>query len=169
MPFPTKLRAEDQMAGKRRAKRLPPGYRFSITTSEQVSEPDSPRTVLRLYADDGSPVLSGSVSSVGQHDAVEVVDYFLREEIGDAIHADKYSMSNAAWRHYKLSVSWWHRYVTHYITTWAVVAALLLGALSIVITLWAKSEPLGQTSHGKSPPITACAATSSAGRVTMNC
>ena len=83
------------------------------------------------------------------------------------IHADKYSMSNAAWRHYKLSVSWWHRYVTHYITTWAVVAALLLGALSIVITLWAKSEPLVQTSHGKSRPVTPWATNSSAGSGTM--
>ena len=129
------------MPSRKRAKRLPPGYRFCITTSEQVSEPDSTRTVLRLYADDGSPVLTGSVSSVGQRDTVRVVDYFLREEIGDAIHADKYSMSNAAWRHYKLSVNWWHRYVTHYITTWAVVAALLLGALSIVITLWAGCPP----------------------------
>ena len=100
--------------------------------AEDVSEPDSRRTVIRLYADDGATVLSGTVLSVGHHDAVEVVDYFLRQEIGDVIHADKWSMSNAARVHYKLNVGWWHRYVTHYITTWAVVVALLLGALSVI-------------------------------------
>ena len=127
---------------KKRAKRLPPGYRFWATTSEDVSKPDSKRIVIRLFVDDGATVLSGTVSSVGQHDVVEVVDYFLREEIGDVIHADKWSMSNAAWKHYKLSVGWWHRYVTHYITTWAVVTALLLGALSMTITLWNTSTNL---------------------------
>lgn len=120
---------------KKRSKRLPPGYRFWTTTLEDVSKPDSKRVVIRLYADDGAIVLSGSVLSVGQHNTVGVVDYFLRKEIGDVIHADKSSMSNAAWKHYKMNVGWWHRYVTQYITTWAIVTALFLGVLPTIITL----------------------------------
>ena len=69
--------------------------------------------------------------TVGQHDAVQVIDYVLQLEIGDVIHADTHTMVNAAWTHYRLRVHWWHRYVTHYATTWAVAVAFLLGLVSI--------------------------------------
>ena len=116
---------------RRTARRLPPGYQFRITESDAVSPPDSPRVVIRLVADDGTPVLTGTVLSVGRHDAVQVIDYVLQQEIGDVIHADTHTMVNAAWTHYRLRVGWWHRYVTHHASTWAVVVAFLLGLVSI--------------------------------------
>ena len=119
-----------------RAKRLPPDYQFFLSTSEQVSHKTSCRVVLELRADDGTPVLKGTVLGVGQYDAVEVIDHCLRETIGDILHADTYSMVDAAWIHYKLRVNWWHRNVTQYATTWAAMIALLLGLLSIFVTLW---------------------------------
>ncbi len=82
-------------------------------------------------------MLSGSVLSVGQYDAVEIIDYALREKVGDSVaHADTYTMVDLAWTHYELRVNWWHRNVTHYATTWAVVVALFLGLLSSFITLF---------------------------------
>ena len=138
----------------RRPRRLPPGYRFVVSDSEQVSPPDSTRTVLRLFAADGTPVLTGTVSSVGQYSAVKVVDYCLQQELGEVLHADSYSMTDAAWIHYKLRVNWWHRNVTQYATVWAVVVALLMGLLSLVLSLW--QEP---------PPCPAGSPSSSAGRI----
>ena len=81
--------------------------------------------------------------SVGQHNAVEVIDYFLRRELGEIIHADVISMTDAAWMHYKQRVGWWHRYVVQYVTVWAVVVALSMGVLSITLSLWRESAPPG--------------------------
>lgn len=121
-----------------RHRRLPPGYKFEFIRSEAVSPKNSSRVVLRLLADDGVLVLKGSVLSVGQYDAVEVVDYCVREVAGDIAHADTHTMTNIAWQHYKIRVGWWHRNVTQYATTWAVVVALLLGLLSLSISLSGK-------------------------------
>ena len=126
---------DDKVLGEKvRPRRLPPGYRAWVTDSESVSPPDSNRTVVKIDADDGSPVLRGTVHSVGQHNQVMVIDYFLKEKIGDTVHADRHSMATAAWQHYRMSVSWWDRYITRHITTWAVGVALVLG----VIGIWKK-------------------------------
>lgn len=91
--------------------------------------------MIRLLADDGTPVLSGSVQSVGQYDAVEIIDYPLRQKIGDVIHADTASMVDAAWVHYRLRVNWWHRNISEYATVWAAGIALFLGLSSLLISV----------------------------------
>ena len=114
-----------------RPRRLPPGYRIWITRNDSTSPPDSEKTVVAVSADDGAPVLRGTVHSVGQHGQLLVVDYFLREQFGPVVHADRHSIAVVAWKHYEMSVGWWDRYVTHHITTWAVIVALTLGVIGV--------------------------------------
>ena len=118
----------------RKARRAPPGYRFHFTNSNEVSPSTSHKRVIWLTADDGVLVLSGSVLSVGQYEAIE--DYALQEKVGDSVaHANTDTMVDFAWTHYELRVNWWHRNVTQYATVWAVVVALFLGVFSPFITI----------------------------------
>ncbi|MDD9962053.1 MAG: hypothetical protein OXU70_08165 [Gammaproteobacteria bacterium] len=109
----------DKRALKRKGmlpRRLPPRYRFWTTQDTTTSSPDSSKNVVKVISDDRVTVLSGSVFSVGQHNAVEVVDHCLREIAGEFHHADTRTMADLAWKHYKLKVNWWHRNVTAHAT-----------------------------------------------------
>lgn len=130
----------------RTARRLPPGYRLWTAELDAGGSANGLLPYVRLYADDGTLVLSGTVEMVDKKNAVTVDDYALQEAMGKKyIHADTRTMIDAAWTHYRMRVHWWHRYVTQYATTWAVAVALLLGVVSVGLTVQQSRQSAAMT------------------------
>lgn len=146
IPLPSRAPAMSSAEVVRTARRLPPGYRLWTAELESGGSVNGLRPYVRLYADDGTVVLSGTVEMVHKNDSVTVDDYALQEAVGAKyVHADTRTMIDAAWTHYRMRVHWWHRYVTQYATTWAVAVALLLGVVSVGLAVQQSRQSAAMT------------------------